>query len=101
MKPKISILLLSAMLILGFGCKKQTNSAGGAHDFPEIKDKGSITVLTLSGSMSYFLYKGEVMGYEYELLKSFSEANGLKLNLVVAPNEVRLQEMLLDRKSVV
>ena len=96
MKPKISILLLSAMLILGFACKKQTNSAGDAHDFPEIKDKGSITVLTLSGSMSYFLYKGEAMGYEYELLKSFSEANGLELNLVVAPNEVRLQEMLLE-----
>jgi Predicted soluble lytic transglycosylase fused to an ABC-type amino acid-binding protein len=51
--------------------------------------------LTLSGSTSYFIYKGESMGYQYELLRSFANANELNLNLKVAPNVNKLQEMLM------
>jgi len=42
-------------------------------DLPQIKEKGQLTALTLSGSVSYFIYKGEEMGYEYELIKNFAE----------------------------
>jgi membrane-bound lytic murein transglycosylase F len=68
-------------------------------DFPQIAESGEINVLTLSGSMSYFIYKGEEMGYEYELIKSFADANNLRINLIPAANETRLAEMLTQGKG--
>lgn len=63
-------------------------------DLPQIKGMGQLTALTLSSSVSYFIYKGQEMGYEYELIKSFAESQGLVLNVKVAVNENRLLEML-------
>jgi len=63
-------------------------------DFPQIKQQGELNVLTLSGSMSYFIYRGEPRGYEYELLRDFAGSYGLKLNIRLAENETKLTEML-------
>jgi len=63
-------------------------------DLPQIEESGQLTALTLSSSISYFIYKGEEMGYEYELIKNFAESRGLTLNVKVAENENRLLEML-------
>jgi membrane-bound lytic murein transglycosylase F len=68
-------------------------------DFSQIADSGEINILTLAGSMSYFIYKGEKMGCQYELIKNFAEASHLRLNLVLAENESRLQEMLEEGKG--
>ena len=62
----------------------------------QIFRKGELNVLTLSGSMSYFIYKGEPKGYEYELLSSFAENLNLKINIRLAENETKLKEMLLN-----
>ncbi|MDR0547609.1 MAG: transglycosylase SLT domain-containing protein [Dysgonamonadaceae bacterium] len=51
-------------------------------------------MLTLSGSMNYFMYKGEPKGYEYELLKEFAGEYHLKLNIHLADNESQLIEKL-------
>lgn len=66
-----------------------------AEDFPQLKEKGELTAVTLYGSTSYFLYRMEPMGYEYELIHDFAKANGLKLNIRTAGNLPRLLEMLL------
>jgi membrane-bound lytic murein transglycosylase F len=63
-------------------------------DFPQLKEKGEITVVTLYSSTSYFLYRMEPMGYEYELIHDFATSNGLKLNVKVAESTLRLLEML-------
>lgn len=95
MKAKVFSFLFLLFLISTSGCKLKP-SAEAAYDFPQIKEKKEITALTLSGSMSYFFYKGEEMGYEYELLKHFAETHNLSINLKIAPNVIRLQEMLLE-----
>ena len=64
-------------------------------DFETILEKGEINVLTLSGSMSYFIYKGEPEGYEYELLSGFADNYNLKINIRLAENEAKLTELLL------
>ena len=64
-----------------FSCqhgKKEKNQE--LNDLESIKKKGELTVLTLYSSTSYFLYRGEEMGYEYELIKQFAESEGLKIN---------------------
>jgi membrane-bound lytic murein transglycosylase F len=65
-------------------------------DLPQIEERGTIDVLTLSGSMSYFIYKGEPRGYEYELLRDFADSQGWNLNIHLAESESKLQEMLLQ-----
>jgi len=97
---KIFLLSFLIFLIL-ISCrykKNQQHTDRGitvANDFPQIVQAGEINVLTLSGSMSYFIYKGEPKGYEYELLSNFAESFRLKINIRLAENETKLMEMLL------
>jgi membrane-bound lytic murein transglycosylase F len=45
--------------------------------------------------MSYFIYKGEPRGYEYELFRDFADTYKLKINIRLAENETKLTEKLL------
>lgn len=58
-------------------------------DLSKIIAKGKITALTDNSSTSFFIYKGEPMGYEYELLKKFADHLGVEL-------EVKITEDLDD-----
>ena len=94
-KEKHIITVTLLFLFLLTACKnKVIEQPEIVRDFQQITNSGEINVLTLSGSMSYFIYKGQEMGYEYELLKNFAEENNLKVNLIIAENEVALVEKL-------
>ena len=67
-----------------------------ANDFDIIKSQGTLRVLTLSSSTSYFIYKGEEHGYEYEVISQFAADNGLKVEMIVADNMAHLMQMLND-----
>lgn len=84
-------LYLFITLIILYGCSEKQKKFS---DFQEIKDKGELTIITLSSSTSYFIYKDEPMGYDYDLIKSFCDQNNLNLNVKVAENSTRLIEML-------
>lgn len=68
-------------------------------DLQVIKEKGEITAVTLNASTSYFIYKMQQMGYEYELIEHLAESLGLELNIKVAENITRLEEMLLNGEA--
>ena len=87
-------ILLSFFFLILISCR--FNKIDGLQN---IIDKGEINVLTLSGSMSYFIYKGEPKGYEYELLSDFAENLNLKINIRLAENETKLIEMLLNGEN--
>jgi len=53
-------------------------------DLDDIKKDGVLRALVVYSSTSYFLYKGQAMGFEYELLKRLAERLDLKLELVVS-----------------
>jgi membrane-bound lytic murein transglycosylase F len=53
-------------------------------DLDDIKKDGVLRALVVYSSTSYFLYKGQAMGFEYELLKSLAEHLNLKLEIVVS-----------------
>lgn len=55
-------------------------------DLPQIKKSGYLTVLTLNRSTSYFEYRGEKMGFQYELAEQFAQSLGLKLRVKTARN---------------
>ncbi|MDR3340458.1 MAG: transglycosylase SLT domain-containing protein [Candidatus Symbiothrix sp.] len=92
------LVLLSVALLQTTGCTR-THTHSGRDDFSRILSRGEIDVLTVSGSMSYFIYKGEPKGYEYELLNSFAENYELKVNIRPVENETKLMEMLLQKEG--
>lgn len=65
------------------------------HDWNAIKARDTLTVLAPYNSTTYFIYKGEPMGYEYELLKAFAKDHDLALKVVVVEQRDSIMGMLL------
>ncbi len=63
-------------------------------DLDEIKEEGVLKVLTTYSSTSYFLYKGQPMGYEYELLQRFAKHLDVELSLVISNDIDTMQQEL-------
>ncbi len=55
-------------------------------DLDAIQEGGVLRALVVYSSTSYFLYKGQPMGFEYELLRQLADHLNLKLELVVSKN---------------
>lgn len=91
----LPILLL--ILLSVFACKEkhQPVAKAVAHDLPQIKDSGELVVLTLYSSTTYFNYRGQEMGFQYELSEQFAKNLGVKLRIVVARNTHELIQKLL------
>jgi membrane-bound lytic murein transglycosylase F len=78
--------------------KKHSKSKLVSRDLDDIKAEGVLNVLTTYSSTSYFLYKGQPMGYEYEMLKRFAKHLDLELNIVISNDIDTMQELLNSGK---
>lgn len=67
-------------------------------DLQQIKDSGELVVLTLYSSTSYFNYRGQEMGFQYELSEQFAKSLGVKLRVVVARNVQGLIKKVTGRR---
>lgn len=54
----------------------------------------TLRVVTLYSPRSYFIYRNEPMGYDYNMVSRFAEDKGMTLKLEVAPSLNRAIEML-------
>jgi membrane-bound lytic murein transglycosylase F len=63
-------------------------------DLAQIRETGTLTVLAPYNSTTYFLYRGEPLGYEYQLLQAFARAQGLQLKMRVVTDRKSLYSML-------
>jgi membrane-bound lytic murein transglycosylase F len=91
MDNRLIFIILSFLILSCTNGKKET---APVTDLPQIMEKGELTAVTLNSSISYFIYKSQKMGYEYDLIEDFAASRGLKLNIKVAENMSRLEEML-------
>ena len=80
---------VTAMTLLG--CDQPKESV----DLPQIQATGTLRAITSYSSTSYFLYRGQPMGFEYELLNGLAEDLELNLEIVIAHNLDSLTPMLL------
>lgn len=94
---KIGILSAVILLCCILGCRgnRQPIEEKTVDDLQQIKDSGVLTVLTLYSSTSYFIYRGQDMGLQYELSEQFAKSLGVKLRVKVAKNVQELIEKLL------
>lgn len=67
----------------------------GPRDWPAIRSSGRLRMLTLSSPSTYYLWRGEQLGFEYELVRMFANAHGLDLSVVVATDHTELLEELV------
>jgi membrane-bound lytic murein transglycosylase F len=68
-------------------------------DLDGIKERNLLRVITRNNAATYFLWRGELMGFEYELAKRFADQLGVRLEMIVAPSRDVLLTWLVQGKG--
>jgi membrane-bound lytic murein transglycosylase F len=94
-----NFLLLIVIIVTGFtSCtnhsSKNLNSGTVLFDLDSIRNRGRLIAVTDFNSTNYFIYKGEPMGFNYELLKTFSDVIGIDLEIIPENNPEKAYLML-------
>ena len=98
MTSRLRPILFLFLLLLLPACLGQ-HSSGEKDDLPQIVKRGKLIAITSYSQTSYIIYRGQPMGYEYELLERLAEELGLELEIVIADDLDRLMDMLLKGKG--
>jgi membrane-bound lytic murein transglycosylase F len=94
MLNKILITILLALIVSS--CTERKLQKDVHFDLKEIRKKGKLTVLFENSTLSYFEYRGKKMGFEYEILDSFSKKIGLPLEAKVLSDSKYFNAYLND-----
>jgi membrane-bound lytic murein transglycosylase F len=87
----VTIVLSCSYLHTG---SKTSKSQYVSFDLDSIRARRKLIAVTDINSTNYFIYKGEPMGFNYELLKSFSDHIGIDLEIVTENHLDKAFEML-------
>lgn len=87
-------MVVSALCVMSCNRQESDEDSVKHRDLAEIREDDTLRVVTMYGPTSYFLYKDNEAGYEYEMAKSLSEAIGVKLKITVAESEVAMYKMM-------
>jgi peptidoglycan lytic transglycosylase F len=106
---KIAVLILLALSSL-IACNRQPPSLEArdvidrrsnlpmvepiSRDLAAIRERGTLVVLAPYNSTTYFIYQGEPLGYEYELLQAFAKEHGVALKMIVVTDPKSLLPLL-------
>lgn len=109
MMRKIGIILIIIVSFLATSCLR--NSEKKIDDLVDkktgekvtrldkIMKRGKLIAATDYNSISYFVYRGEPMGYQYEMLKLFAEELDVKLEIVVE-NDLNKTFSMLNQNEI-
>jgi membrane-bound lytic murein transglycosylase F len=70
-----------------------------AGDLGHIREKKVLRLLTRNSAATYFLWRGRLMGFEYELAREFARSQGLRMDVIVPPSGEDLLTMLVEGKG--
>ncbi len=90
-KRKLTRLIVAFAFILVFSA---CTNKGIQEDFPDIQERGKLVAITSYSPLSYFIYHGEPMGYEYELLQLLGDHLGLDVEIKLARDLEEMNNML-------
>lgn len=68
-------------------------------DMTDIAERRVLRVLTRNSASTYFLWKGQLQGFEYDLAHAFAEREGLRLEVIVPPDGEDLLSWLVEGKG--
>jgi len=66
--------------------KKEEEKTGQeifSFDIEEIKERGKLIAVTDYNSTNYFIYRGQPMGYQFDMLRQLADYLGIKLEVIV------------------
>jgi membrane-bound lytic murein transglycosylase F len=99
------VLFLSLLLILS-ACSDQIDKdldkpkePSQVVDLAQIKEKGKLRAIIDNSSTSYFIYKGQPMGFEYELLSRFAEHINVDIEVDMVDDLGKMIENLKNNKG--
>jgi membrane-bound lytic murein transglycosylase F len=78
--------LLFTILLLSVSCQKKILLHTPSDAFEQIIKRDTLNAIMLYGSSTYFIYKDQPMGYDYDLCHNFADTLGVKLNVITAKN---------------
>lgn len=93
---KISLILVILILSLNT-CREQDKNKESyvlLNTLERVQKRGSLIAVMDFNSTNYFIYRGEPMGYQYELLKILAQELGVKLEVKVENDVDKNFEML-------
>ncbi|HSH53175.1 MAG TPA: transporter substrate-binding domain-containing protein, partial [Bacteroidales bacterium] len=94
----ISFLLVVILFSVNTCKDKEKESIASINSLERIQKRGKIIAVTDFNSTNYFIYRGEPMGYQYELLKLFAEHLDVKLEVLVENDVEKNFKMLVDNE---
>jgi membrane-bound lytic murein transglycosylase F len=68
-------------------------------DLPAILKRGKLRVLAENSATSFFIYRGKQMGFEYEILREFSDFLGVELEIIRVSETDDVDRMLNEGKG--
>jgi membrane-bound lytic murein transglycosylase F len=99
MRPSNPDLLQALNIFLLETLSKQDWDKRLFDDWEGILARKTLRIITRNGPASYFLWRGELMGFDYELMHHFADRHKLKLEMVVAPPQADLIDWLLEGRG--
>lgn len=87
MKQTLYYVIFPLLFIL-ISCSRQSHISADVafSDYADIIQKGKLIVATGNNSTDYFLYKGEPIGFQFELLQELGSYLGVKVEVLVCNN---------------
>jgi membrane-bound lytic murein transglycosylase F len=82
------LILFSFLVIIFISCSddnsllRTSGETAVSADLDKIRKRGKLVAITDFNSTNYFIYKGEPMGFNYELLRAFADNIGIDLEII-------------------
>lgn len=68
-------------------------------DLNEIRNRRILRVLTVNGPSTYFVFRGALVGFDYELVERFADQQGVLVQMIVAPTVADLVPWLREGRG--
>ncbi|HLP05856.1 MAG TPA: transglycosylase SLT domain-containing protein [Paludibacter sp.] len=101
MRQKHLLALLLFSILLPTSCRQKkigTVPPLANSDLEHIVSSDTLRVATMYGSTSYFLFRDETMGYDYEMAVDLANHLQVNLKILVAKTEKEMKTMLRENK---
>ena len=95
--------LCLVLLCLVFSCSDENTNAKKDLvniDIEQIKERGKLIALTGYNAYSYFIYRGQPMGFEYDLVKRYADDLGVDLEIHIERDIPKMFKMLDEGKGL-